>query len=166
MARRLSLTLLLAVMAAACAADPDPTLDTASVVEALPAVVWPDDPSLVTEVSCRDLDPEVIAQSVRCTAQLDAEPITVDVDVTEDGGVDGRVVEPLFAVADAADQLAARLADDLGIEPPEIACGRDVVIARAGTEFGCTATRAGDPIDFVLRLLDSEGGWTVEIALS
>ncbi|MDW3219130.1 MAG: DUF4333 domain-containing protein [Acidimicrobiales bacterium] len=161
MARRLiSLVLLLA----ACAEAGPPTLDVESVHEVVPALVWPDDPALVADVSCPDLLAEFIAQSVACTATLDGEPITADVVVDEVGFVAAVVRQTLFRVADAEAQLAGRLADDLGISPPTVTCTRSVVLARTGTEIPCTASNDGSPIDFTVRLLDGDGNWSVEIA--
>ena len=128
--------------------------------------MWPDAPDLVTLVACPDPIDTQVAQEMRCTATLDADQVTVHATVDEAGLVTATVREPLFDVADVRSQLAARLAADLGIDPPTVACVRAVVVARAGTEFGCTATRDADPIEFTVRLLDASGGWTVEVALS
>lgn len=162
MARRL---ILLAVVALAGCAEADaPTLATGSVEAALPPLIWPADPSRVTEVACPGVDAEVIAQAVICTADLDGDQVTIDAAVDEEGGVTASVVEPLFSLGDAGDQLAARLAADLGLAAPAVDCERAVVVARAGTEVACTATQAGLPIAFTFRLLDADGRWTVEVS--
>lgn len=154
----------LVLLLAACAEPAPPTLDVDSVHDAVPALVWPDDPALVADVSCPDLDAEFIAQSVACTATLDGERVTADVVVDEVGLVAAVVRQTLFRVADASSQLADRLAVDLGITPPTVRCDRAVVLARPGAEITCTATNDGSPIDFTVRLLDGDGNWTVEIA--
>ncbi|MEQ8840408.1 MAG: hypothetical protein RIB98_05475 [Acidimicrobiales bacterium] len=165
MARRLIAVVFAVVTFASCAEPAPPTLEAGSLEASLPAAVWPDDPALVTDVDCPGLDVEVVAQAVACTAMLDGASVTVDVAVDE--AIEGQaattatVRETLFVVAEAADQLAARLATDLGIEPPTVACDRAVVIAEAGTELACVARRDADPIDFVVRLLDDTGGWTL-----
>lgn len=154
----------LVVLLAACAEAAPPTLDVDSVHDVVPALVWPDDPELVTDVSCPDLLAEIIAQSVACTATLAGEPVIADVVVDEVGFVAASVRQQLFRLADAADQLADRLAADLGIAAPTVTCDRAVVLARTGAEVGCIATHDGSPIDFTVRLLDGDGNWTVDIA--
>ncbi|MEM7140102.1 MAG: DUF4333 domain-containing protein [Actinomycetota bacterium] len=163
MARRLIVAALVLVVAG-CAESAPEVLEVGSVEDALPAVVWPDDPSLVSQVRCPAPAASGVAQDLRCTAVLGADPISVDAVVDEDGRVEAVVAEPLFVVADAAAQLAVRLAADLGVEVPSVDCDRAVVVARAGTEIACVATRGDDPIGFTVRLLDADGAWTVEIA--
>lgn len=151
----------LALVVAACAEPAPPTLADGSVEAALPASIWPDDPALVGEVECPAVDVEVIAQTTVCTAMLDTDPVTVDVDIDVEGAASASVRETLFVVSDAADQLADRLAADLGIEPPTVDCGRQVVVPSTGLELSCGASRGADTIDFTLRLVDAEGGWEI-----
>ena len=94
-------------------------------------------------------------------ATRDGDAITVDVEIDAEGVASASVREPLFVVSDAAGELADRLVADLGIEPPTVECGRQVVVPTAGLEFTCTATRDADPIEFTLRLVDGEGGWEI-----
>lgn len=132
MARRLIVLLLLVT---ACAEAAPPTLASSSVEAALPASIWPDEPSLVSVVACPRLDTEIIAQATTCTATLDTNRVTVDVEVDDAGAASATVREPLFVVSEASEQLARRLADDLDIEQPTVACRQQVVVAAAGVQF-------------------------------
>lgn len=162
MARRLTATTLaVAVALGACAEADPPFLETSSVLDALPASVWPADPSLVDDVACPDLVAEPIAQASSCTATLDDDPITVAIVIDDDGVVGASVDDPLFDVAAAAQEMGDRLATDLGIarSDVDVACDRAVRVAVPGAATDCVADRSGDPLEFRMVLLDDAGAW-------
>jgi hypothetical protein len=136
-ARRL---IFLALLVGACAEPAPPTLAVGSVEAALPGSIWPDDPSLVTDLDCPGLATEVIAQTILCTATLDSDPVTVDVGIDELGAATAQVREPLFVVADAVEELVDRLRNDVSIEALEAFCARTVVIPKEGRVLDCEAT--------------------------
>lgn len=155
MARRLTRALPAVVVVAllvACAEPAPPTLAVGSLEAAVPGAVWPDDPSLVVDVDCPGLDPDLIAQTTTCTATIGAAEVTLDVVLDDDGAAAVEVRETLFVAAQAADELAERLRSDLGIAAVEASCRPVVVLAEPGTTLDCTATQDGRPIDFVLEL--------------
>ncbi|MDG2027279.1 MAG: hypothetical protein P8J50_09225 [Acidimicrobiales bacterium] len=162
MARRLILVVLL--LAAACAEDVPPSMSQETVEAVLPGLIWPADSGLVLLPTCPAVPDSPVAREMVCTANLDGDHVSVEIEVDDTGAVTGQVVEPLFDLSVAAGQLSDRLAVDLGIEAPLVSCDRAVVVARAGREVACIATREESPILFTFRLLDAEGGWTVEIA--
>lgn len=162
MARGL-IALVALVLVAGCAEPAPPTLAGGSIEAALPASIWPADPSIVAAVACPDLDTELIAQSTTCTAVLDAEEITVDVVVDDLGAATATVRETLFVVAEAADQLAARLRDDLSIEAIQAECTVVVVIVEPGRSFDCAATSGDRAIDFTVVLGREVDEWTLRL---
>ena len=165
MARRLITVLTLAAIGVTACAEPGPpTLADGSLESALPESIWPDDPSLVSGVDCADLDTEVIAQSTMCTATLDSEAVTVDVEIDETGAAVATVNEPLFVVADAADELASRLREDLSIDEIDVKCDQAVVLAATGRTLACEATNDGRPIGFELVLTGEADEWTIRLA--
>jgi hypothetical protein len=165
-ARRLIAVLAGSMLAASACAEPaPPTLATGSLEAALPASVWPDDPSVVTDIDCPDVDPALIAQSTTCTASLDGEAITVDVSIDELGSASAVVREPLFVVAEAADALVGRLRADLGIEAIDAACAGVVVIAAVDRAIACEASDGSRVIEFelVLGVSNGSGSWTLRV---
>jgi hypothetical protein len=166
-AGRLIVVLALALVAAGCAEPAPPTLATGTVAEALPLAVWPTDPSLVTDVECPDLDPTLIAQSGVCGARIAGDPVTIEVVIDDEAGTTATVREPLFDVAAAGVQLAARIRSDLSLDADvslSVQCAPGVVVARAGAVVSCIAERSGDPIGFELDLLDETGAWSLRYA--
>lgn len=166
MARRLiALLAAVALGVTACAEPAPPTLEAGSLEAALPASIWPEDPSLVTGVSCPDLDPALIAQSTTCTATLDRDEVTVEVEIDELGGATAAVREPLFVVADAADALVGRLRSDLGIQAIDASCVGVVVVAAADRVLECEATDGSRVIEFelVTGVSGGSGLWTLRV---
>ena len=153
-----------ALVGAGCAEPGPPTLADGSVVAALPAALWPDDPSIVTDVACPDLEPEPIAQTTTCTAVLDADGVTIDVVIDEVGAATASVREPLFVVRDVADQLTARLQADLSIDAIDTECRSVVIVAAPGRSVVCAATHDGRPIEFEILLDDGGDEWTLRLA--
>ena len=165
MARRLiALAGVAGLLGVGCAEPAPPTLADGSVVAALPAALWPDDPSIVADVACPDLDPELIAQSTTCTAVLDADAVTVDVVIDEAGAATASVREPLFVPADAAEQLTTRLETDLSIDAVDTVCRAVVIVAEPGRSVVCDATHDGRPIEFEIVLDRAGDGWTLRVA--
>jgi hypothetical protein len=103
--------------------------------------------------------------TVTCSATVAGAPVEVVVEVLDDGEVTVRLVEPLFDVAAAADQLAARFTTDLGVETT-VSCEPPAVrVAVAGTTVPCSAVDPGGVArDFVVEVLDEDGAWSVAIA--
>jgi hypothetical protein len=159
----ISLVAFFVVVLAGCAEPAPPTLAEGSIEAALPASIWPADPSIVTDVACPDADTELIAQSTTCSAVLDAEEITVDVVIDELGAAIAAVREPLFVVAEAADQLVARLRDDLSIEAIQAECAVIVVVAEPERSFDCAATSGDRTIDFEVVLGRFVDEWTLRL---
>lgn len=154
--------MIVALLAAACAEPAPPSLAAGSLESALPAAIWPADPSVVSAVACPGLDTDLVAQTTVCTAVLGADSITVDVDVDELGAADAVIREELFVVADAADGLAARLRADLGVDPLEVSCADAVVLAEPGRSLSCEASSGERSISFTLVLGHRAGDWTLE----
>ncbi|MEZ5245126.1 MAG: hypothetical protein R2707_08530 [Acidimicrobiales bacterium] len=152
------------LVASACAEPAPPTLEVGSLEAALPASAWPDDPSIVTDVACPELDTSLIAQTTVCTAVLDADTVTVDVVIDEFGAATAGVREPLFVVAEAADRLVERLRDDLSIEAISAQCAAVVIIAEPGRSFACAATSGDRTIDFDVVLGREAGAWELRLA--
>ncbi len=165
MARRLIAVVAVALTVGACAEPAPPTLATGSLEGALPASIWADDPSLVTDVECPDVDPVLIAQSTTCTATLDQAAVTVDVIIDELGAATATIREPLFVVADAADALVERLRSDLGIDAIQAGCVEVVVIAAVDRVLDCEATDGDRAIEFelVLGVSSGSGYWTLRV---
>lgn len=153
---------LVATVTLGCAEPAPPSLDGDALVESLPASVVPDDPGLVTAVSCPDPIPEVVAQRLECTADLGGHPITVDVDVDVEGRATVAVREPLFDLDLAADEVAGRLEGDLG-RRPDVVCPGTVVVLVVGDRIACTATLEDRAIELEIELTDEAGGFTVQL---
>lgn len=160
MARCLIAVLLLAT---ACAEAGPPTLEAGILEASLPASIWPDDPDLVTELLCPDIDVDLIAQSITCTATLDVDAVTVAVEIDEEGAATAAIEEPLFVVASAADALVSRLREDLSVNAIEASCEGTVIVAEAGRSLGCIAISGGRSIAFDLVLDGEEGVWTLKL---
>jgi hypothetical protein len=161
-----ALALAFVLLAGACAEPGPPTLATGSLEGSLSASIWPDDPGLVSDVDCPALDVELIAQTTTCTALLDADPVTVDVQIDELGAATATVREPLFRLADAETELATRLRDDLSLEAIEATCEGTVLVAEPGRAISCEATDGGRPIPMIggdgLRTAGSVAGYETQ----
>lgn len=151
------------LFAAACAEAAPPTLETGSLESSLPGAIWPDDPALVTEVDCPDLDVALIAQSTVCTGVLDTEVVTVDVAIDEFGAATAQIREPLFVVVEAADALVAQLKNDLSIDAVRATCEGTVILAEPGRSLDCQAISSARSIAFRLTLTDDTGTWTLAL---
>lgn len=159
MARRLIVaTVLVGAVSVGCADDP--TLDPASVEVGLAETLFPSDPGIVTAISCPEPDIELIAQALVCTASLHGRPITIEVEIAEDGASTAAVREQLLDLAGVADQLAVQISADIGVGT-DVSCPGLFVVDEPGVEFTCTATRDGRPLTFRGAIVDDAGTWTV-----
>ena len=145
-----------------CAEPGPPTLEIGTVVDGLPAAVWPRDPEVVTDVSCPELVETPVAQATRCGARIFDDAISIDVTIDELGETTSAVREPLFDVDEAAAQLGNRLVADLGTAAADlvVSCETSVLVALAGSTVDCTAARPGNELAFEIRVLDADGGWS------
>ena len=150
------------LLVAGCAEPAPPSLDGPAIVESLAASVVPAAPEVVSDVACPEPVPEVVAQTLVCTARLGDEAITIDVTVDEAGLGAVRVREPLFDLTGTATEVADRLEADLGSRP-EVACPGEVVVLRPGTVVDCTATLDGRPLGLAVEILDDDGRFGVAI---
>lgn len=166
MARRLKILAGAVIVLVAGCAD-DPSIDLGAFEADLPAAVVPEDPAVVGDVVCAEPVPEVIAQSLVCTATLHGVAITVDatVEVDEAGEAVATTVvrEPLLELGSIEAEARQRLETDLGIGV-EVACPGVVIVFEVDVAVDCTATHDGRPIDFVARIVDGDGNFTLTVA--
>ena len=167
MARCLIVVSALVLAAGACAGDP--SLDHDSLLVGLPAAVIPDAPEVVVDVSCPEPADPIVARSVVCTASVHGEPITVDVDIDEEGVVAATVRESFLDLATVESALVERLEVDLAVggEPDvRVSCPGTVVVDRLGVQFDCTGESGGAVRALLVTIVDDDGGWTVAFAAS
>ena len=148
-----------ASMVAGCSVDP--SLDAPSIADGIPAAVVPESPDIVTDVVCPDPVPEVVAQSMTCTAELAGDALTVDLEIDENGVASSVVREPLLDLGRVADDVAQRLASDLGIDV-EVECPGVVVVAAVGRRVDCTGLADGVERGLVVEVVDDDGSWSVD----
>lgn len=161
MARCLTIGALAAALAlmAGCAEAAPPSLSDGSVAAALADVLAEVDATIDIDATCPDLDGDLVAQTTVCSLAADGLTLTADVTIDEAGVVATDVREPLFRVADAADQLAEQFAADLGIAPPTVVCDTRILVVEVDATTTCTATHDGEPLAVELRILDENGAW-------
>ena len=168
MARLLIVVAAAMLLAAACADDP--SLDEQSLLDGLPAAVLPDAPEVVADVACPEPTEATVARSSVCTASVHGEPITIDVEVDEDGVVAATVRESFLDLAMVEAALVERLEVDLAVggdrDPPGVVCPGTVVVDRRGLQFDCTGESGGAVRALVVTIVDDDGGWTVAFAAS
>lgn len=149
---------LVVILAASCGEDP--SLDPRSVVEGLPAAVVPESPQAVSDVACPDPEPEVVAQTMTCTATIAGDPITIDLDVDEDGTVTAVVREDLLDLDQVAAEVGSRLRADLGVDVA-VECPGAVVVVSVDREVRCTGVARGTERALRVRIVDPDGSWRV-----
>jgi hypothetical protein len=162
-ARRLILVVAAVAALAACASTDD--LDTTALEAEIPAALLAEHADLVTGVSCPDEIPLEADLVVECTADLAGDPVVVEVLQTDDEGSVSLTLDvtPLD-VERLADDLSVELTDDLGV-PTDVACaGPPLIVPDAGDEVSCVASDETGERGLLVRLLDDQGAYEVEIA--
>ena len=154
----------LTVVGAGCAADP--ALEPSSIAAGIATAIVPADPSVVTDVMCPEPEPQMIAQSLTCTASLNNRSITVDVVIDEEGGATSVVRERLLDLADVEVALGERLIEDLETVPVGVECAGELVVDAVGVTFDCVATHDDRPLTFVIEIVDDKGTWTATFTLA
>ena len=160
---RLIATILAVVLLAAACGRPDSGFDIHSLESAIPASLVPDDPSVVTDVSC-PAPATSEATTVACGASVAGVPIEVSAAISADGTVEIATDATLIDLDGVAAAAAQRLNNDLGTDT-KVACDGSVVVSIADTTFGCTATDGfGVERQLVVTILDDTGSWSVDLA--
>jgi len=160
---RCVVTLLAAVvMVSACGGSEPPELDVGTVERAVPLVLLPDNPELVTDVACPLLASPGLGP-VPCTASIAGLSVPL---IVSRPGADGRVhVESpveLVMADEVASDAEERLDSDLGVDN-EVTCEPALRVSRAGQEFACTATEPnGRTHRLVAVLVDAAGSFRLD----
>lgn len=123
------------ILLSSCASSSN-NMEFKIIEEAIPEVLLPDYPHLVTEVSCpkyvnKDLD------TVFCTLQVAGKEISVSVtgpDVTNSFNVNPRI--KIIKADQLAQEVKKRLDDDLGVVN-KIECTPEIRVAQPGELFEC-----------------------------
>lgn len=130
--------MLVAVGLVACGSVGGPAgIDLTAVEAAVPAGLVPDHPEAVTGVSCPEMPLDGLGP-VSCTAEVAGTEFPVK--VTRPDRLDQMTVSAgvaLVRAVDVADEVAERLAEDLG-DVASVTCAPDVHVARSGQVFDCT----------------------------
>lgn len=150
-----ALTILLVLVASACAADH--TLDGSLLEADIADQLLPDYPGVIRSVACPDPPDPAPGLEVLCVATLGADVIDVNVVLggTEDAltataSVDARFV----AVNEVAALLAATFSDEVGLAT-RVDCGQPVMVLEPDDPVICTATDpSGVGRDFEVRIDD------------
>ena len=163
MARRLTLAVLAAtLLAAGCAEDPE--IDVAALEVSIADWMLP---AIVEAVDCPDPLP-VEPQTVTCTGAIDGVRVEFQVELSpgEDDDVLADVVTdaPLLDLTEVAVAAGERLSDDLGVVAL-VRCEAPVVVIEPRREIACVVTDLADGVErpLVIRLLDPEGGWEMDL---
>ncbi len=157
-----AVALVLALMASACG-RPDAGFDTRTLETAIPAAIVPDDPTVVTDVTCPDL-PTSVATTITCSALVSGRPIEITAVISIDGEVNVSTDSVLLDLAGVADEAARRLSSDLGVEST-VECPGRVVVSVAGDTFRCSATDPGGVThDLLITIIDDRGTWSIDLA--
>ena len=153
-----------ALVAAACADEI--TFDTASLESGLPAAILPEQPDAITEVVCPEPELDGVARSITCAAILDGDPITIVVEVDDDGLVDATVSEPLLDLTAVEMELAVRIETDLlasgasGVEV-DVECPGTAVVIAVGRTVDCSGGPIDAPRPLEVTIVSDDGTWEV-----
>lgn len=105
----------------------------------LPALIAPQAPSVVAQVSCPGGVPDDEGAVTRCRASVDG--VAVEVQVTRRGGVAAvRLDRALLVLDDVEATVAGRLTSDLGVAVVVRCDGARVRVAAEGVVLRCTGT--------------------------
>ncbi len=158
----LTLAISFSLVLAACT-RPDSGFDVGTLEASIPVALVPDDPSVVTGVSCPQLATSAATTSA-CTALVAGEEIEIVATISAEGLVSVSTDAILLDVAGVASEASRRLSKDLGVES-EVSCPGSVRVIAAGDSFSCQATDpAGPTHDITITVLDSTGTWSMELA--
>lgn len=159
--RLIAAAVVVALTAAACG-QPDSGFDIRSLESSIPAGIVPDDPAIVTDVSCPELATSE-ATTILCTASIAERPVEVTAAISTDGTVQVSSESVLLDLAGVAAEAGRRLSADLGVESV-VECPGSVVVSVAGDTFGCVATDpTGTTHDLVVSVVDESGNWTIDL---
>ena len=160
MARLLVALLLLGACSSATRVDP------VSVEELLPAAVWPDEVSLVTDVSCPAEIERGSDVEVACALSFADVATTVFVrQIADDGTVSVSFPDVVLRGSDLAQDVADRLGTDLDLEV-QVSCDSPFTaqLLSVGTAFVCTAVDPdGRELMFDAEVLSEAGDFTLSI---
>jgi len=160
---RLTFSFLAVLLVAAACGRPDPGFDNLSLRSAIPPGLVPDDPSVVTDVTCPELRTSE-AVTIICEAAIAGQPIEVTVSIESDGTASVKSQSTLIDLAGVAAEAQARFTDDLGVDSL-VECPGSVVVSVADLTFECTATdEAGVSRNLVVTVVDDSGGWVIDFA--
>ena len=163
MARRRLIFVMVALLGlAACGSSDD--LDVADLVDRLPSIIAPDQPGTVTDVVCPDAIARGEGEVDFCQARLSGDPITITItQVDDDGAVSVSIDAVPLVVESLADDLAARLTDDLQ-RPVTVSCdGPRLIVPVAGDVLACRMTDETGTQPVTVTLLDAAGAYEVRL---
>jgi len=160
--KAITLTLALTLVVAACG-RPDSGFDIESLRSAIPASLVPDDPGVVTDISCPEPATSE-ATMVVCHASIGGDPIQVTAAIAADGTAEIATDATLIDLAGVAATAELRLNNDLGVETV-VECQGSVVVSVPDNTFRCTATDGfGVERNLVITILDAAGAWEIALA--
>ncbi len=160
---RLTFSFLAVSLVAAACGRPDPGFDNLSLRSAIPPALVPDDPSVVTNVTCPEVHTSE-AVTITCEAAIAGQPIKVTVSIDPDGTAGIESDSTLIDLAGVAAAAQERFTGDLGVDS-SVECPGSVVVSVADLTFGCTATDdTGVSRDLVVTVVDDSGGWVIDFA--
>ncbi len=149
------------IVLAACG-RPDSGFDMTTLEAAIPEAIVPDDPSVVTDVSCPQL-PTSEPTTTMCTALVGGRAIEINANITADGLVEISTDAVLLDISGVASEAGHRLSDDLGIDS-SVSCPGSVRVVAVGDTITCEATDpAGSTHNVVITVTDPSGTWTMDL---
>ena len=154
-----------AVLLAAACAD-EITFDTASLEAGLPAAILPEQLDAITEVACPEPEFDGVARSITCAAVLNSDPITIVVEVDDEGLVDATVSETLLDLTAVEAELAGRIETDLlasGASDVEVdvECPGTAVVIAVGRAVECSGGPIGAARPLGVTIVADDGTWEV-----
>ena len=148
------------ILLSSCASGSN-NLEFKVVEEAIPEVLLPDHPHLVTEVSC----PEYVngdLGTVFCTLQVAGKEISVSVigpDMTNSFTVNPRI--KIVKAIQLAQEVKRRLDDDLGVEN-KIECAPEIRVAHPGELFECEIIDQNGGLHYLqTKIIDFDGSFEI-----
>ena len=156
-----SLKILVALILLSNCASSSNNLEFKIIEEAIPGVLLPDYPHLVTEVSC----PEYVdgdLGTIFCTLQVAGKEISVSVigpDVTNSFTVNPRI--KIVKAIQLAQKVKRRLDDDLGVEN-KIECAPEIRVAHPGELFECEIIDQNGGLHYLqTKIIDFDGSFEI-----
>ena len=156
-----SLKILVALILLSSCASGSNNLEFKIVEEAIPEVLLPDLPHLVTEVSC----PEYVNRdlgTIFCTLQVAGKEISVSItgpDVTNSFTVNPRI--KIVKAIQLAQKVKRRLDDDLGVEN-QIECAPEIRVAHPGELFECEIIDQNGGVHYLqTKIIDFDGSFEI-----